>query len=208
MHTKNLQNYNVYVSKKTYINILAICVGLIPTLWLIWLAIHSELGAEPIKKIIHTTGEWGLNFVVLALALRAFKKVPDNIWINMIHRIVGIFAYYYISLHFITYIALEQFFDFNEILQDVSKHRRIIIGFIGYLLLSSVAITSIKNVTDKIGYQMWKKVHGLAYFVPICGVIHYLWLVKKDIRIPLVYAFIVAFLIVFKRFLNSNKLSK
>ncbi|MBF0537217.1 MAG: sulfoxide reductase heme-binding subunit YedZ [Nitrospirae bacterium] len=183
---------------------IVVCAGFLPTVWLLWRATIAGLGADPVTKVIHTTGDWTLRLVVLALALRAFKRVSNSMWANILHSAAGFFAFYHVSLHILSYVALDQFFDFNAILEDISQHRRIIVGLIGYVLLGAVAITSLKVVMKKIGYQRWKKVHRLTYVVPICGIIHYMWLVKKDIRIPLVYTVIVAFLIAFNRIQRSK----
>jgi sulfoxide reductase heme-binding subunit YedZ len=151
-------------------------------------------------KIIHTTGDWALNFLVLALALRAFKRNPSTVGVNVLHGVSGFFAFYYVSLHFSSYVVLDQLFNFSAILEDVSRHRRIIAGFAGFLVLGTVAGSSLKGVIAKIGFRRWKRIHGFTYLVPVCGVVHYLWLVKKDIRIPLVYTVIVVSLIGYKQF--------
>lgn len=194
--------------KVKYLRVLAAFIGFLPTVWLIWLAVTNGLGADPIKEEIHFLGGWGLNFIILALFLRAFTKVSNNVWLNILHKTAGFYAYYYVSLHFWSYIGLDQFFNLHDIIEDTLKHKRIIVGFTAYITLGTVVFTSLKRVTKKIGYLRWKTVHKLTYIIPILAVIHYMWMKKIDIRIPLIYAAIIAFLIISKTIIAFHYPSK
>ena len=164
----------------------------------------NKLGPEPIKEITHHTGEWTLLFIIFTLAMSPLKQITNmNIWIS-IRRMLGLFVFFYASLHMLTYIGLDYRFDMNEISKDILTKRFIFVGFAAWLLLVPLALTSSKKMMN-ILKQYWKKLHRLIYLIALLGVTHFIWLVKKDITEPLIYLLIILFLLAFRvKFKKTN----
>ena len=164
----------------------------------------NKLGPEPIKEITHHTGEWTLLFIIFTLAMSPLKQITNmNIWIS-IRRMLGLFVFFYASLHMLTYVGLDYRFDINEISKDILTKRFIFVGFAAWLLLVPLALTSSKKMM-KIFKQYWKKIHRLIYLIALLGVTHFIWLVKKDITEPLIYLLIILFLLAFRvKFKKTN----
>ena len=164
----------------------------------------NKLGPEPIKEITHHTGEWALLFIIFTLAMSPLKQITNmNIWISM-RRMLGLFVFFYASLHMLTYVGLDYRFDISEISKDILTKRFIFVGFAAWLLLVPLALTSSKKMM-KIFKQYWKKIHRLIYLIALLGVTHFIWLVKKDITEPLIYLLIILFLLAFRvRFKKTN----
>ncbi len=157
----------------------------------------NKLGPEPIKEITHHTGEWTLLFLIFTLAMSPLKQITKmNIWIS-VRRMLGLFAFFYASLHMLTYVGLDYRFDMNEISKDILTKRFIFVGFAAWLLLVPLALTSSKKMMSVLK-QYWKKLHRLIYLIAILGVIHFIWLVKKDVTEPLIYLLIILFLLAFR----------
>jgi sulfoxide reductase heme-binding subunit YedZ len=168
---------------------------LIPLALLGWKAYNNALGANPIEVITHATGDWTLRFMLITLAVTPIRKLTGLLWLIRYRRMFGLFAFFYATLHFLTYIWLDKFFDVHEMLHDVAKRRFITVGFTGFVLLIPLAITSTKGWIRRLGGKRWQALHRLIYFSAIAGVIHYWWLVKADIRDPLKYGGILAVLL-------------
>ena len=164
----------------------------------------NKLGPEPIKEITHHTGEWTLLFIIFTLAMSPLKKITNmNIWIS-IRRMLGLFVFFYASLHMLTYVGLDYRFDINEISKDILTKRFIFVGFAAWLLLVPLALTSSKKMMNILKHY-WKKIHRLIYLIALLGVTHFIWLVKKDITEPLIYLLIILFLLAFRvRFKKTN----
>tara|TARA_Y100001970_G_scaffold120448_1_gene149301 strand:- start:265 stop:843 length:579 start_codon:yes stop_codon:yes gene_type:complete len=164
----------------------------------------NKLGPEPIKEITHHTGEWTLLFLIFTLAMSPLKQITSmGIWIS-VRRMLGLFAFFYASLHMLTYVGLDYRFDMNEISKDILTKRFIFVGFAAWLLLVPLALTSSKKMMS-ILKQYWKKLHRLIYLIAILGVTHFIWLVKKDITEPLIYLLIILFLLAFRiKFKKTN----
>jgi methionine sulfoxide reductase heme-binding subunit len=168
---------------------------LIPLALLGWKAYNNALGANPIEVITHATGDWTLRFLLITLAVTPIRKLTGLLWLIRYRRMFGLFAFFYGTLHFLTYIWLDKFFDVHEMLHDVAKRRFITVGFTGFVLLIPLALTSTKGWIRRLGGKRWQALHRLIYFSAIAGVIHYWWLVKADIRDPLKYGAILAVLL-------------
>jgi sulfoxide reductase heme-binding subunit YedZ len=168
---------------------------LIPLALLGWKAYNNALGANPIEVITHATGDWTLRFLLITLAVTPIRKLIGLLWLIRYRRMFGLFAFFYATLHFLTYIWLDKFFDVHEMLHDVAKRRFITVGFTGFVLLIPLALTSTKGWIRRLGGKRWQALHRLIYFSAIAGVIHYWWLVKADIRDPLKYGGILAVLL-------------
>ena len=157
----------------------------------------NKLGPEPIKEITHHTGEWTLLFLIFTLAMSPLKQITNmNIWIS-VRRMLGLFAFFYASLHMLTYVGLDYRFDINEISKDILTKRFIFVGFAAWLLLVPLALTSSKKMMS-ILKQYWKKLHRLIYLIALLGVTHFIWLVKKDVTEPLIYLLIILLLLGFR----------
>src|SRR5436305_5305886 len=171
---------------------------LLPLARLGFKAYRGLLGANPIEVITHSTGDWILIFLLITLAVTPVRKLTGQLWLIRYRRMFGLFAFFYATLHFLTYIWLDKFFDLHEILADVAKRRFITMGFTGFVLLIPLALTSTKGWIRRLGGKRWQALHRLIYFSAIAGVIHYVWLVKADIRKPLAYGAILAVLLLYR----------
>ena len=176
--------------------VFALCLG--PVLLLGWAAYNSNLGANPIEFITHSTGDWTLRFLAITLAvspLRKLLKLPDLI---RFRRMLGLFAFFYGCLHLTTYLWLDKFFDWSEIVKDIAKRPFITAGFTGWALMLPLALTSTAASIRWLGGKRWRTLHRAVYFSAIAGVVHYYWLVKSDVRKPVLYGAIVAALLIFR----------
>jgi sulfoxide reductase heme-binding subunit YedZ len=169
------------------------CLG--PLGRLVWRAYSGNLGANPIERITHSTGDWTLTFLLITLAITPVRKLTGQLWLIRYRRMFGLFAFFYVVLHFLTYIWLDKFFDLHAMLADVAKRRFITVGFTGFLLLIPLAVTSTTGWIRRLGGKRWQALHRLIYFSAIAGVIHYYWLVKADKHKPLEYGAVLAVLL-------------
>jgi len=172
------------------------CLG--PLAALLWKYHADDLGANPIEVITHATGDWILRFLLITLAITPLRKLTRQPWLIRFRRMLGLFAFFYGCLHFTTYIWLDQFFDWANMVKDVQKRPFITAGFTGFVLMIPLAVTSTSWAVRKMGGQRWQWLHRLIYASATAGVIHYLWLVKKDISEPLIYAGVLALLLLYR----------
>src|SRR5450432_2301950 len=156
------------------------------------------LGANPIERITHATGDWTLRFLLITLAVTPLRKLLGVPALIRFRRMLGLFAFFYACLHFTTYIWLDKFFNLSEMWKDIAKRKFITVGFAAFLLLIPLAITSTAGWVRRLGGKRWQMLHRLIYFSAVFGVIHYLWLVKADIRKPLIYGAILAVLLLYR----------
>jgi len=168
---------------------------LIPLLRLGWLAMHHGLGANPIEYITRSTGWWILSFLMLTLLVTPLRRLTGWNWLLRLRRMLGLYAFFYVCLHFSIYIWLDQFFDWQGIVKDIAKRPFITIGFAGFVLLIPLAITSTNAMVRRLGSKRWQALHRLVYVIAILGVIHFWWLEKKDVTEPLIFAGILAVLL-------------
>ena len=189
---------------KKYFKPSVFILGTVPFIIIVYKIFLNKLGPEPIKEITHHTGEWTLLFIIFTLAMSPLKQITNmNIWIS-IRRMLGLFIFFYASLHMLTYVGLDYRFDINEISKDILTKRFIFVGFAAWLLLVPLALTSSKKMMNILKHY-WKKIHRLIYLIALLGVTHFIWLVKKDITEPLIYLLIILFLLAFRvRFKKTN----
>ena len=183
-------------SKWTKVSVFFICLG--PLAYLAWRALHQDLTANPIEFITHLTGDWTLRFLLITLAvtpMRSFLQLPDLI---RFRRMLGLFAFFYGTLHLTTFVVLDHFFDWREMLNDVFKRPFITAGFTALMLMLPLALTSTRGWIRRLGGRRWQSLHRLIYISATAGVIHYYWLVKSDIRVPLEYALILTTLLLLR----------
>ncbi len=166
---------------------LAIVVGVLPAASLVWAALTDGLGAEPIERVTHVTGSWTLRFLLASLAVTPFRRLFGWRWIAPLRRTFGLTAFSYACLHYLTYIVLEHFFDWELIVEDVLERRYVTVGFAALLCLVPLAVTSTRAMMRRLG-RRWNALHRLAYLAGVLGTIHFLWLVKADLLEPLLYA--------------------
>ena len=184
---------SILTSKWTKVVVFAAC--LVPLAILVWRGVQGDLTADPIAFITHRTGDWTLRFLVITLAITPLRKLLHLPQLIRFRRMMGLFAFFYVCLHFTTWIWLDKNFIWPELWKDVLKRPFITVGFTGLLLLIPLAITSTAGWIRRLGGKRWQRLHRLVYFTAVCGVVHYYWLVKSDIRLPVFYGFLVALLL-------------
>ena len=166
--------------------------------FLAWQVEPRRFGANPVEYVQHFTGDWTLRFLLITLSVTPLRKllnVPDLI---RLRRMLGLFAFFYVCLHFLTYIWPDQNFDLHGMWKDVAKRPFVTVGFLGFVLLIPLAITSSKGWIRRLGGNRWQNLHRLIYISGLCGVLHYYWLVKSNHRLPLLYAAILAVLLLYR----------
>src|SRR5258707_284301 len=171
---------------------------LIPLMAVGWRAWNQNLGANPIEFITHASGDWTLRFLLITLTITPLRKLAGLPELIRFRRMLGLFAFFYGSLHLTTYLWLDKFFDWQEILKDVAKRRFITVGFLAFCLMLPLAATSTAASIRWLGGSRWRRLHQLVYVSTVAGVIHYYWLVKSDIREPLLYAVIAGALMAYR----------
>jgi sulfoxide reductase heme-binding subunit YedZ len=185
--------------------VLVFAAGLAPIFWLCWRAWNQNLTANPIEFITRYTGDWTIRFLVFTLAVTPLRKVlglPDLI---RFRRMTGLYAFFYGTLHFVTYIWLDKFFDLPDMLKDVAKRRFITAGFTAFLLMAPLAVTSTAGWIRRMGGKRWQRLHRLVYVSAIAGAVHYYGLVKSDIRLPAMYGALVGVLLVYRAVERARK---
>lgn len=173
-------------------------VALVPLARLIVFGLTDRLGANPIEFITRSTGTWTLVFLLITLTVTPLRKLSGWNSAIKLRRMLGLFAFFYACLHFTTYIWLDQFFDLASIYKDVIKRPFITVSFPSFLLMIPLAITSTNAMVRRLGGKRWQRLHRLVYVIAIGGVVHYWWLVKKDITDPAIYAFLLTLLLAYR----------
>jgi sulfoxide reductase heme-binding subunit YedZ len=169
-----------------------------PVFLLGWRALHSGLGANPIEFITHFTGDWTLRFLLITLAITPLRKIVGLPELIRFRRMLGLFAFFYGSLHFLTYIWLDKFFDLSDTWKDVVKRPFITAGFLAFVSMVPLAITSTASWIRRLGGARWRMLHRLVYVSAVAGVVHYYWLVKSDVRLPVAYGSAVGVLLLYR----------
>jgi len=169
--------------------------ALLPVARLLWKYFHDSLGANPIEFITHSTGDWTLLFLLITLSITPLRRITRQYWLISLRRMLGLFAFFYGTLHFLTYIWLDKFFDVHAMLADVAKRRFITAGLTAFVLMIPLALTSTKGWIRRLGGKRWQALHRLIYLSAAAGVIHYFWLVKADKTKPLEYGAVLAVLL-------------
>jgi methionine sulfoxide reductase heme-binding subunit len=206
----NLTNRQIRILK---VIVFIACLG--PVFLLTWKAVHIlpwtsdigfiarstdrwNLGANPIQVITHATGKSTLIFLLITLAVTPARMLLELPWLIRFRRMFGLFAFFYATLHFITYIWLDKFFDVHEMLADIAKRKFITVGFLAFVLLIPLAITSTKGWIVRLRGKRWRRLHQLTYACAVLGIFHFLWEVKFDTRRPLKYGAVLAILLAYR----------
>lgn len=170
---------------------------LVPLILLATEALVGGLGANPIETITHTTGDWTLRLLLVTLAVTPLRRLSGWSWPLRLRRMLGLFTFFYALLHLLTYVWFDKFFMWSEMAHDIAKRPFITVGMAAFVLLVPLAATSTNAMMRRLG-RRWKTLHRAVYAIGILGVLHYLWLVKADIRQPLIYAALLALLLGFR----------
>jgi len=178
-----------------WIKAAAFVACLVPLALLIWRGLTGGLGANPIEYITHSTGWWTLSFLLITLSVTPLRRLTGLNWLLRLRRMLGLYAFFYATLHFTTYIWLDQFFDPASIVKDIAKRPFVTIGFAAFVLLIPLAATSTNAMVRRLGARRWQQLHRLIYAIASLGVLHYWWLVKKDVTEPVVFALLLGMLL-------------
>lgn len=186
---------------------------LIPVLLLLRDWHNDALGPNPVENITHTTGNWAIHFLLIALSITPLRRLFNIPSLIRFRRMLGLYAFFYGCLHLATYVWLDQSFDWPALWKDVYKRRFITAGFTAWLLMVPLALTSTASSIRKLGGKRWQLLHRLIYFSALGGVIHYYWLVKSDVRRPLLYGAILLALMLYRTAIwlrpkSSNNVSR
>lgn len=180
---------------------------LFPLGYLIWQIVFSpaSFSANPLSDITDRTGDWTLRFIVFTLAVTPMRQITGWNIVSRFRRMLGLFTFLYGSFHFLSYVWFTQFFNIQGITEDIVKRPFITVGFIAFVLMIPLAITSTKGWISRLGGKRWQLLHKTVYVTGILGVIHYIWRVKLDIERPMIYAVILAFLLGYRLWKKFRK---
>ncbi len=157
-------------------------------------ALASLLGPDPVAKLLHSCGKTALNLLLITLLVTPVRQLTGYTHVVRLRRMLGLFAFFYAAMHFVIYIVLDRGMDWHSIVTDIAKRPYITIGFTALLILIPLAVTSTNKMMRRLG-RRWQKLHRLIYVAAILGVWHYYWQVKRDVRLPVLYAFMLALLL-------------
>jgi methionine sulfoxide reductase heme-binding subunit len=187
----------------SYLKKIVFMVCLWPIISIGFVFFTNSFSANPVNEIIHHFGKWTLIFICLTLSINPLRRITkSNNWL-IYRKMLGLFVFFYASIHLLSYAGLDHHFAWNIILEDIIQHRYVLVGATAWLLLLPLAITSSQKM-KKILKHNWIKLHRLVYIIAVLGVLHYLWLVKKDLTQPMLYAAIITILLLFRIKFKKN----
>ena len=169
--------------------------ALVPLGAIVAAAASGELGANPVEALLHHFGEWSLRLMLATLAITPLRRLTGWSQAVRLRRMLGLFAFFYAALHLATYVVLDRSLLVEEVLEDLTERPYIMVGFAAFVLLVPLAATSTNAMVRRLGGRRWRLLHRLAYFAAAAGVVHFWWLVKADVREPLIHAAILALLL-------------
>jgi len=172
--------------------VFALC--LMPFALLLMNAVNNDLGPNPVEEIIRTLGDWGIYFLLIGLSISPARKIFKQVWLIRYRRMIGLFAFFYVSLHFLSYIWFDQFFSVDEIIKDIIKRPFITIGFVCYLLLIPLALTSTNKMMKRLK-KNWGRLHKIVYPVSMLALLHYFMMIKADYLVPGVMMIVLSLLL-------------
>jgi methionine sulfoxide reductase heme-binding subunit len=172
--------------------------GLVPLALMLWDLYRKRVGANPLEFVTRTTGMLTLVFLVISLAVTPLRRTTGWNWLVRFRRMLGLFAFFYGSLHLLTYVAFDRFFHLTTIPADILKRPFIAVGMTAFLLMLPLAITSTDKMVKRLGGKRWALLHRIVYFSGVLGVLHYYMLVKSDVRLPVTFAFVLTLLLGFR----------
>lgn len=174
--------------------------GLVPLTLLLWDVYRKQVGANPLEFVTRTTGMLTLSFLLISLAVTPLRRITGLNWLTRFRRMLGLFAFFYGSLHLLTYVAFDRFFHLTTVPGDVVKRPFIAVGMTAFFLMLPLAVTSTDKMLKRLGGKRWTGLHRIVYLSGILGVLHYYMLVKSDVRLPVTFAFLLAVLLGFRIF--------
>lgn len=169
--------------------------AVLPLAWLLYALLSGIVMGDQVKFMQHVTGDTVLSCLMLTLAITPLRRLTGWNEIIRVRRLIGLTAFWYACLHLTTYVVFDQSFSISEILKDIRKHPWVLVGFTAFLCLVPLAITSTNGWIRRLGGKNWNRLHRLVYVAAVAGVLHYLWLVKKDIHYPLLYGTVLTVLL-------------
>jgi methionine sulfoxide reductase heme-binding subunit len=173
---------------------------LVPAAYLAWRGVSDQLGADPIREVQIETGLWTLRFLAVTLVVTPVRRLTGWNVLAKYRRMLGLFTFFYASLHLSWWVGVDWFFDFAAMWEEIVKHKYILVGMATFLLMTPLAITSTKGWVRRLGGSTWARLHRLVYLCAIGGTVHYLWAVKKDTFFPLVYFALFALLLGYRAY--------
>jgi methionine sulfoxide reductase heme-binding subunit len=177
-----------------YVKALVWLLALLPLARLIWLGVNDNLGANPVEFVEHSTGTWALVFLLATLSMTPIRLLTGQVWQIQLRRLLGLFMFFYACLHITTYVWLDFAFLWEDIIKDVAKHPRILVGFAAFVLAIPLAATSNSYMIKRLKTN-WKRLHQAVYLIAILAVLHFVLLVKKDLSEPFYYAAVLVLLL-------------
>ena len=186
-----------------YVKVLIWLFALLPLARLIWLGINDDLSANPVEFVERSTGTWTLVFLLITLSITPVRLLTGRVWQVQLRRMLGLWMFFYVCLHITTYAWLDYSFIWKDIVKDIIKHPYVIVGFSAFVLTIPLAITSNNAMMRRLKTN-WKKLHRVVYLIAILGILHFWWLVKKDVTEPFYYAFLLACLLGVRLYYKHN----
>ncbi|HJQ70630.1 MAG TPA: protein-methionine-sulfoxide reductase heme-binding subunit MsrQ [Blastocatellia bacterium] len=174
--------------------------SLVPLALLAWDAYHHRLGANPLEFVTHTTGTLALVFLLISLAVTPLRRLLGLGWLVKLRRMLGLYAFFYASLHLITYFWFDKFFNLRAAAADIAKRPFIAVGMLAFFLLVPLAVTSTNTMVKRLGGKRWRRLHKIVYIAAALGILHYYLLVKADTRTPLWFAAALGVLLAYRLF--------
>lgn len=174
--------------------VIVFVLALLPFLRLVYAVYQDALGANPLEFITRNTGDWALYFLCISLAITPLRKILEWHWLIRLRRMLGLYAFFYVSLHFLTFFWFDHFFDLSDMWRDVVKRPFITVGFVAFVLLLPLALTSNQWMIRQLGGKQWQLLHRLVYLIAPLGVLHYFWMKagKNLLLQPLLFAALVS----------------
>jgi sulfoxide reductase heme-binding subunit YedZ len=186
-----------------YARPLLFMLSVVPAAVLIAAIARNDLGANPLEEIRDFTGIWTLRFLLITLAVTPIRRLTRWHPIIRFRRMLGLFAFFYAMLHFVSYVWLDQFFDLSEMIKDLTKRPFIMAGYASFIVLISLAMTSTSKWILRLGGKRWQLLHRLIYVSTAAGVVHYFWRVKLDVQRPIIYGVVLAVLLILRALLKT-----
>jgi len=180
--------------KSAYAKPVAHLLSLLPLAFLLWAALNNGLGANPVERLTHETGEWTLRFLLITLSMTPLRQWTGQASLIRFRRLLGLYTFFYLSCHFMIWVIADHSLDVTAMVEDIIKRPYITLGFSALLLMLPLAITSNQAMIRRLG-KKWKSLHQLVYLILLLGVLHFMWLVKADYLEPTIYAIIAVVLL-------------
>ncbi|HUO60312.1 MAG TPA: protein-methionine-sulfoxide reductase heme-binding subunit MsrQ [Candidatus Acidoferrales bacterium] len=190
------------IKRNTVLKPIVFLACLLPLLSLVYAGFTAHLGADPVMRVTHVTGGWTLKLLLVSLAITPLRRITGVTWLIQYRRMIGLFSFFYACLHLLTYLVLDQSLNPGRIVHDIGKRPFVTVGFAAWALLVPLAITSTQSAIRRLG-KKWQSLHRIVYLAAAFGVLHFYWLVKKDVSEPLSYAAVLAILLGYRAVLYA-----